>query len=314
MAYEDFLIVAGSYERILYGLKAIWKNEKETKKVTRLSNCQIEIVPLFIFPSHSGCIKSLAVGHRFLASGATDEIIKLYDLKKFRELGQLSQQDGTITSLQFHGSSHLVSASEDGTLCIFRSKDWELLKVLKGHKERVNSVAIHPSGKLALSTGKDKTLRMWDLISGHQAHKSRLQIEADKLLWNQSGTQYAILFPNSFSLFAQNGQNISSFPCSTRILCAAFIDDAWAIFSGEDKIFHFINLKTLQQVDVESKHSFRVRDLSVHSNCLVSCSSDGIIKCWEIVSTDENIEIELVAEHNFDVRLTCLVTTCLAGN
>jgi protein MAK11 len=35
-----------------------------------------------------------------------------------------------------------------------------------GHKGRVNSVAVHPSGKVALSVGKDRTLRMWDLMRG----------------------------------------------------------------------------------------------------------------------------------------------------
>ena len=37
---------------------------------------------------------------------------------------------------------------------------------MKGHKARVNAVAVHPSGKLALSVGKDRTLRMWDLMRG----------------------------------------------------------------------------------------------------------------------------------------------------
>ncbi|CAG8808042.1 11563_t:CDS:1, partial [Racocetra fulgida] len=57
----------------------------------------------------------------------------------------------------FYNKTHMISGSEDGTVCIWRTKDWESLKVLKGHKGRVNSVDIHPSGKIALSVSSDKT-------------------------------------------------------------------------------------------------------------------------------------------------------------
>jgi len=41
---------------------------------------------------------------------------------------------GSITSLQFQDRTHLLSASDDGTICIWRTSDWECLKILKGHK------------------------------------------------------------------------------------------------------------------------------------------------------------------------------------
>lgn len=81
---------------------------------------------------------------------------------------------GSITHLSFPSRSHLLSASEDGTLCLFRARDWAVLRTLKGHKGRVNSVAVHPSGKVALSVGKDRTLRMWDLMRGKGSASTKL--------------------------------------------------------------------------------------------------------------------------------------------
>lgn len=81
---------------------------------------------------------------------------------------------GSITQLQFPSRSHLLSASEDGTLCLFRARDWAVLRSLKGHKGRVNSVAVHPSGKVGLSVGKDRTLRMWDLMRGKGVASTKL--------------------------------------------------------------------------------------------------------------------------------------------
>ena len=34
----------------------------------------------------------------------------------------------------------------------------------------VYSVSIHPTGKMAISVGKDKTLRIWDLMTGKCAY------------------------------------------------------------------------------------------------------------------------------------------------
>ena len=81
---------------------------------------------------------------------------------------------GSITHLSFPSRSHLLSASEDGTLCLFHARDWTILRTLKGHKGRVNCVAVHPSGKVALSVGKDRTLRMWDLMRGKASASTKI--------------------------------------------------------------------------------------------------------------------------------------------
>jgi protein MAK11 len=81
---------------------------------------------------------------------------------------------GSITHLSFASRSHLLSASEDGSLCLFRTRDWSVLRALRGHKARVNSVAVHPSGKVALSVGKDNMLRMWDMMRGKGCASTKL--------------------------------------------------------------------------------------------------------------------------------------------
>jgi len=81
---------------------------------------------------------------------------------------------GSITHLVFSSRSHLFSASDDGTLCLFHARDWTVLRSLKGHKGRINSIAIHPSGKVALSVGKDRALRMWDLMRGKGVASTKL--------------------------------------------------------------------------------------------------------------------------------------------
>ncbi|KAG2064855.1 hypothetical protein BDR04DRAFT_216254 [Suillus decipiens] len=71
----------------------------------------------------------------------------------------------TITQLQFPSHSHL-SASEDGSLCLFHACDLVMFRALKGPRGRVNSTAVRPSNKVALSVGKGNTLPMWYLMQG----------------------------------------------------------------------------------------------------------------------------------------------------
>lgn len=106
----------------------------------------------------------MAIAGEILVSGGADEVVKVYDLKKRVERGNLMEHEATITALAFYGTSHLLSASEDGAIHVWDTSRWETLKVLHGHKGAVDSLSIHPSGKLALSVGRDYTLHVWNLI------------------------------------------------------------------------------------------------------------------------------------------------------
>jgi protein MAK11 len=190
---STFKVIAGSYEKLLYGLDGSVTTSEDNE-----SKLEFHLKPIFIFPAHVSCIKAVAAspqGGKWLASGSADEIVKVWDLRRRKEIGGLMHHEGlssyclffffgrcvahrffsgSITHLSFPSRSHLLSASEDGTLCLFRARDWAVLRSLKGHKGRVNSVAVHPSGKVALSVGKDRALRMWDLMRGKGCASTKL--------------------------------------------------------------------------------------------------------------------------------------------
>jgi protein MAK11 len=70
------------------------------------------------------------------------------------------------------------------------------------HRGRVNSMAIHPTGKIALSVGIDRAAIVWNLMTGRKASVNKLgREEPMKVLWNSSGDQYAILFDKSIQIY-----------------------------------------------------------------------------------------------------------------
>jgi protein MAK11 len=82
-------IVAGSYEKILYGL--------QFDPFLREKGDEAAMKPVFVFPAHISCVKAVAAspqGGRWLVTGGTDEAIKVWDLRRRKELGSLQQHQG----------------------------------------------------------------------------------------------------------------------------------------------------------------------------------------------------------------------------
>ncbi|KAF9129313.1 p21-activated protein kinase-interacting protein 1-like protein [Mortierella sp. 14UC] len=324
---EDFRIVAGTYENILYGVDAYW-NEDMTLRLS----------PIFIFSAHIGCIKSLAIGGQFLASGSTDEKIQLYDLKRRKELGALLQHQGTITALTFHNKTHMLSGSDDGKICVWRTKDWECLKIMKGHQASVHAIAIHPSGKIALSVSVDHSVRVWNLLLGKQASMTRLHGEGLKVVWNPSGTGYSIMFDQEVGIY-----DMATAKCirtikpakKTRLNTMIYYKDDYLVVGYEDKMIRIYSTSTGELVKTLVGHGNRIKDLDLVTvpytpeetsnqdfvgrpgtkmvDLLTSVSSEGKILVWNLedvvvpAASAEEINFKNhIGEHKTDMRVTCV--------
>jgi len=93
---STFKIIAGSYEKLLYGIegKTTYSDDDDTKKL------QFILKPVFAFPAHVSCIKTVAAspqGGKWLATGSADEIIKVWDLRRRKEIGGLMHHEGNVS-------------------------------------------------------------------------------------------------------------------------------------------------------------------------------------------------------------------------
>lgn len=151
---------------------------------------------------HSGSVRCLASSNKYIASGSIDERINLINIRHRCETGTLISHSGTITALEFLRTSYLFSASDDGTISIWSAgKIWNLEKVLRGHKDAVTAINVHPSGKLLLSISKDLTLRTWNLIKGRCAYIVNLKEVGHQVLWSPSCLYFAIIFDTHIDVY-----------------------------------------------------------------------------------------------------------------
>jgi protein MAK11 len=88
-----FKVIAGSYEKLLYGLEGSVSYDPDTSALS------YHLKPVFIFPAHVSCIKAVAAsphGGKWLATGSADEIVKVWDLRRRKEIGGLMHHEGPL--------------------------------------------------------------------------------------------------------------------------------------------------------------------------------------------------------------------------
>jgi len=160
-------IVTGSYEKVLHGFTATIPSTIQHEPASKSKN--IVFSDTFLFAAHTSSIRALTVSppssstnnKRILASGGTDERIRLYQISSIapdvsnptktprlpnlssssstaiiqsstnRELGSLLHHSRSITRLSFPNKTKLFSAAEDNTIAITRVRDWTMLSSIK---------------------------------------------------------------------------------------------------------------------------------------------------------------------------------------
>ncbi|ORY12090.1 WD40-repeat-containing domain protein [Clohesyomyces aquaticus] len=236
------------------------------KETENASDPQVSFSDTFLFNAHSSAIRCLALSPPTLesskitlASGSTDERINVYSLSttpppnsktshpiatlhgpsisqnpRNKELGSLLHHSSSITALYFPTRSKLLSAAEDSTIAITRTRDWTPLSTIKAPIPKpqgrpsgdtaapgevpagINDFAVHPSMKLMVSVGRgEKCMRLWNLVTGKKAGvlnfgkdvliaggESRFgNGEGRKVVWDSDGEEFVVGFERGAVVF-----------------------------------------------------------------------------------------------------------------
>jgi WD40 repeat protein len=111
------------------------------------------------------CVCFSPDGHRVLSS-ALDQTVRLWDLDAGLELKCFDRQTNRSVAFSPDGKSALCGALYDGKLRLFDTTSGKEVKRLPGHADWVVSVAFAGDGKVALSGGLDKSIKLWEIASG----------------------------------------------------------------------------------------------------------------------------------------------------
>ncbi|XP_067462547.1 p21-activated protein kinase-interacting protein 1-like [Thunnus thynnus] len=292
-------LVAGSYEQVTFGYRVKTDEKEWTSKAD------------FTHHAHTASISAVAASERFVVTGSKDETIQLYDMKKKIEHGALLHHDGTITCLEFHGTSHLLSGGEDGLICVWSTKKWECLKTINAHKGHVTSLSVHPSGKLVLSVGTDKTLRTWNLTNGRSAFIKNIKQNAHIVRWSPDGDKYVVVVNDTVTVYNLETASVTgTVKNPKRISSIKFLNNSILAVAGDDEIVRLCDVGKEKWVCEFKAHDTRVKAIdsfNMEDYCvLVTASNDGFIKMWKLHLKEELESPTLLGEVNTTARLTCL--------
>lgn len=96
------------------------------------------------------------------------------------------------------------------------------LKSLKIHKKGVNDMCIHPSGKLALTVGRDSCLGMVNLVRGRRSFFCKLGKEGLIVEYDCNGDKFFMGMDDKVSVHeAENAKLIVELEPKKKVLCIA---------------------------------------------------------------------------------------------
>ena len=97
------------------------------------------------------------------------------------------------------------------------------MRTLRGHSGRINSASAHPSGRVALSVGADRTIRMWDLMRGVGSASVKIGIEAELVRWDTLGKRFAVMAQRQAMVFATDMTKLAEVERRERLHDVSFL-------------------------------------------------------------------------------------------
>lgn len=332
----DHEIMLGTYEEFILGYKIVKK--LKTKD-------EYELEPSFHARAHIGPVRSLVGLNKFVISGGSDEQCKVFDLVKRVEHGQLMHHMGTVSCLAGYGKAYLFSASDDNSLAVTRVGSWQVEKTLYKHQAGITALAVHPTGKIAFSAGKDKKLITWNLVKARPAFITNIKGIADLLVCSPGGTRYCVGLHRRIDVYGVDSAGIEySIDLKCRPNCLVFLDENIIAVGGESPNIQVHSLIEKEMIKEFPAHETRVRCMQVLSETgwgnkpeagvvqdatgqpdnlddswfersapplghviATASSSDHLLKLWRI-HTDKTSEVECIGRVDTTCRVTCMTT------
>ncbi|KAL7571728.1 hypothetical protein ACA910_002827 [Epithemia clementina (nom. ined.)] len=206
LPFSKLIVALGSYDGVLAG----WEMDHEVKKfkivfATPVHEGSVRSITMaqphdsesskIITEGDEGTIKHAKRMPGTLLSCGYDEVLRTHDFaKRLNSAGEVRTpaEFGTPVCSAFappmlvelpktgdvqpKGSTHCIVGFSEGKLAIYKKKDWSVQHLLAGHDGGVACIAVHPSGKMALTGGEsDGKLKLWDLTKGRLAFVAKIR-------------------------------------------------------------------------------------------------------------------------------------------
>jgi len=202
--------------------------------------------------------------NRLLATGSTDNLVRLWDASSGDVLLQFQGHAAPVTDVAFDRNGQLLaSSSEDNSVRV-----WDMVRRveqyhLEGHSDWVLGITFSPDGRWLASGSRDHSVRLWNMKNGTAVH--------------------------TFHGHAESVTSVAIAP-----------DNRLLVSGSEDGTIRLWDIKELTEMRVLLGHLAGITDVafSPDGRLLASGSRDNTVRIWDV---EAGVELRTLKGHTGEV-------------
>src|SRR5205085_1979913 len=253
---------------------------------------------LVLQTGHSKGVNCSAFGPdgSWLASGGSDNAIKIWQVASGRELRALTGHTNYVKSLAASRNGRwLASGSSDRTVKVWEVATGHELYSLPGHTSSIEALAFSPDNRWLASGSSDGTVCLWPTESDRERCNLKHNMSSViALAFDSSGVLISahqdggIEFWNTNT--AKEGRAIPGDANAEQLVFAAFSPGADTLaFGAGDRVVNLRKLTGGEETRTLESHStaFNAVDFSRDGRWFASAANDSSIRLWQVATGRE---------------------------